>query len=155
MLSLIQAHKKVTILVDEFGDLKSCAYSADDIIEISMWLDDNDLTYYLQSQPVSVIIEGLLVDVLPSENDYLLSITRHIEVSDLVQRVEKVQGKQHTQALIINYLFASIIGLTVLGTVSGMVSNKDNSKVFTVVNGLSPLLAAICGYYFSESKKDG
>jgi hypothetical protein len=84
-----------------------------------------------------------------------LSITRHIEVSDLVQRVEKVQGKQHTQALIINYLFASIIGLTVLGTVSGMVSNKDNSKVFTVVNGLSPLLAAICGYYFSESKKDG
>ncbi len=155
MLSLIQAHKKITILVDEFGDLKSCAYSENDIIEISMWLDDNDLTYYLQSQPVSVIIEGLLVDVFPSENDYLLSITRHIEVSDLVQRVEKVQGKRHTQALIINYLFASIIGLTVLGTVSGMVSNKDNSKVFTVVNGLSPLLAAICGYYFSESKRNG
>ncbi len=155
MLSLVQAHKKISILVDEFGALKSCAYGEADSLRISMWLDDNDLTYYLQSQPVSVIIEGMMVDIFPRENEYLLSITKHIEVSDLVQRVEKVQGRQHTQSLIINYLFASIIGLTVLGTVSGMVSNKENNHIFTVVNGLNPLLAAICGYYFSESKKNG
>lgn len=155
MLSLLQPHKKITILVDEFGALKSCAYSDDDILEISMWLDSNDLTYYLQGQAISVIIDEMMVDIFPTENDYLLNIAKHVEVSDLVQQVEKVRGKQHTQSLIINYLFVSIIGLTVLGTISGMVSNRDNSKVFTVINGLSPLLAAICGYYFSESKKDG
>lgn len=155
MLSLVQAHHKISILIDEFGSLKSCAYGEADSLKISMWLDDNDLAYYLQSQPTVVIIDGFQIEITPKDNDYIVGITKHTEIADLVKKVETVQGRQHTQARIINYLFSSIIGLTLLGTVSGLISNKENNHVFTVVNGLNPLLAAICGYYFSESKKNG
>jgi hypothetical protein len=157
MLFLFKEHNTITVEMDTGGNIQSQAYPADMCTLISLWLDHHNMLSFLSLGGGGIFVfDSILVKAEKKEKTFRITLTQYKDSSELVEKIRFLEKQAGIKSKIVSYLFSSILALTTLGAVLSTTSkNTGSTNVFTVVNGLNPILAAVCGYYFSESKRDG
>lgn len=154
MQELLKKYKKLSLALDEFGHASACPYEAGECQMIREWLQSIDVCHFLSSDALSVVLDGVHIDIIPHDSCYRLVLRLYISNNDIIEKVDSIQTKQVMQTHIINYLFASIISLTLIGTAINVAFKEKTENLFNVVNSLNPLLAAATGYFYSENKRN-
>lgn len=153
---LFKEYKIIEINIDFAGAVKNPLYPKDMCSLLSLWIDNMNLLSFLAVGARSIIVDGVLVHAIDSAEGFKLALLPYQDIRELSKKISTLEKQISIKSKIVSYLFSSIVGLTVLGAALSLrAETKESSYVFSVVNGLNPILAAVCGYYFSESKKDG
>ena len=154
MQELLKKYKKLTLALDEFGHTNSCPYKAGECQLIDEWLQAVEVSNFLSNDKLSIVLDGVLLDITPNDSCYKLHLRLYVSNNDIIEKVDNIQTKQVMQTHIINYLFAAIISLTIIGTIINVTLKEKTENLFNVVNSLNPLLAAATGYFYSENKRN-
>lgn len=156
MQFLFKEYASITVEMDSSGTIKGALYPQDMCTLISLWLDHHNILAFISIGSEMIIFDDVLIKIEKKEKAFTIILTQHKDPAELLKKIRFLEKQAGIKSKIVSYLFSSILGLTTLGAIlAGSTKSAGSANVFTVVNGLNPILAAVCGYYFSESKKDG